>query len=1274
MRGSIRIAAATAVALPLLIGAASGATSAYRDQVLADHPSAYWRLGETSGTVAADETGAAPGTLVNGVLLGQTGALLGDPDTAASFDGVDDYVTVPDRPALAVTAGVTVEAWVKRSRSAAYQVVVGKPGNGQSKYESYSLWLDTANDPVAYFGNGTSYARVASPSPLDTGWHYVAATYDNATARLYVDGKLTASGSSSVQLTPNTLPLSIGHAYGGAYFFGGRLDEIAVYPQALSQARISAHYGAATVADTTAPVVTLTTPGDGTATDSRTPTFTGAAGNAAGDSATVTVKVYAGTSASGAPVQTLSGTRAADSTYSTTAAPALPDGTYTAQATQADAAGNTGTSTANTFTLDATAPTPTLQAPADGSSTPSATPTFSGVAGTLTGDSTNITIKLYSGTTNTGTPVQTLQTTRQPGGAYTVDAAPLSSGSYTAQAEQNDAAGNTGRSTTTTFTVNAADTTAPVVTLTTPADGTATDEVPLVFTGTAGTLPGDSPSLVVNLYSGTSATGPPVETLFAAVAADGTYSTQSSTISADGSYSARAEQADDAGNLGRSGVNTFRVDDTAPVISLVAPANGSSSNVTVPLFTGSAGTAPGDSTTVAVKLYSGQTAVGDPLQTLVTDRQAGGAYSVAAMAELGAGTYTARAEQHDSAGNLGTTSANTFTITTAAPYRSRILADSPVSFWRLNETSGTVAADETGRNPGRYVNGPLLGQDGPLTSEPDKSASFDGVNDYVTVPDSASLDLATAVSVEVWVRRTKSATFQVIAGKPGNGQSKFENYALWFDTTNKAVAYFGNGAAFARVDSAAPLDGNWHYLVATYDNANAKMYVDGVLKSTVASTVHLTPNANPFNMGRENSNQYYFGGALDEIAVYPTILSAAQVQAHFTAASGAADRTAPAVTLTTPEQASATTDTTPFLAGSAGYASGDSTAITLQIYAGSSGVGTPVRTLMATREPANTFSVEATPALPAGTYTAQAQQVDAAGNIGLSLTSTFSVGPTQATTDPVMVGAGDIAYCGGQGDEATAALLTQFPGAVVYNLGDNAYEVGSPSDYSNCYDPSWGQARARTRPVLGGHDYGDASNPGATGYLNYFSAQLAPYGASASDPKRGWYSYDIGTWHVVVLNSVWSLVGLPDAGSAQDLWLRADLAAHPNLCTLALWHNPRFSSGLNGSDYSFKPFWDALYQYNADVILNGHDHDYERFAPQTPAGTYDPQRGIRAFVVGTGGRSHYQFPGTFVANSEVRNDNTFGVLKLRLHPGSYDWQFVPEAGKAFTDSGSGVCH
>jgi len=272
---------------------------------------------------------------------------------------------------------------------------------------------------------------------------------------------------------------------------------------------------------------------------------------------------------------------------------------------------------------------------------------------------------------------------------------------------------------------------------------------------------------------------------------------------------------------------------------------------------------------------------------------------------------------------------------------------------------------------------------------------------------------------------------------------------------------------------------------------------------------------------------------------------------------------------------------------------------------------------------------------------------------------------TDAASDPVLVGAGDIASCDDlAGAEATAKLIDQIPGTV-FAVGDLAYPDGSDEQFAKCYGPTWGRFKDRTRPAPGNHEY---HRNEASGYSHYF-------GAAAGDPSKGYYSYELGAWHILVLNSECLEVGGCGAQSSQGRWLKEDLKSHPNSCTLAYFHKPLFSSGeKHGNDPEMLPLWQALYKGKVDVVINGHDHSYERFAPQDPAGKADPALGIREFVVGTGGKNSHR---TFAApkpNSEVRNATAFGVLKLTLHPHAYDWKFIAELGKTFADSGTAPCH
>ena len=276
--------------------------------------------------------------------------------------------------------------------------------------------------------------------------------------------------------------------------------------------------------------------------------------------------------------------------------------------------------------------------------------------------------------------------------------------------------------------------------------------------------------------------------------------------------------------------------------------------------------------------------------------------------------------------------------------------------------------------------------------------------------------------------------------------------------------------------------------------------------------------------------------------------------------------------------------------------------------------------------------------------------------------------PPSFATSPgpvTLVGAGDIAKCGTTGAAQTANLLGGIAGTV-FAIGDNAYPNGTTANYTNCYDPTWGPYKSRTYPAPGNHEYDSSTT--AVSYFNY-------YGVAAGNAPGGYYSYDLGAWHVIVLNSSNAYVSTA-VGSAQELWLKADLGASSGKCILAMWHHPRFYSTTSSTFYpttSVKPFWNDLYAAKADLIINGHMHDYERFALQDPLGNAD-SNGIREIIAGTGGGG-LDSPNTLIIpNSEVQISRVYGVLKLTLAAGSYSWKFVPVAGQTATDSGTTACH
>jgi acid phosphatase type 7 len=306
-----------------------------------------------------------------------------------------------------------------------------------------------------------------------------------------------------------------------------------------------------------------------------------------------------------------------------------------------------------------------------------------------------------------------------------------------------------------------------------------------------------------------------------------------------------------------------------------------------------------------------------------------------------------------------------------------------------------------------------------------------------------------------------------------------------------------------------------------------------------------------------------------------------------------------------------------------------------------------------------------------------------------SSTTTTTSGTTTTTVppagDPKVAAAGDIACAppavrtsSSCHHQATANLLAAGNYDAVVPVGDLQYECGQPSAYTAVYHPSWGQHKARTRPVHGDHEYtgpGGCTTPGSSGYYSYFDGAASPNQPDCTSACQGYYSYELGTWHVVVLNTDCSQPGVGGScgsTSPQGRWLAADLAAHPSQCTLAFWHLPRWNypGSLSGSSSYFAT---ALYNAGAEVVVSGNNHFYARFAPQTPGGAANPN-GIRQFIVGTGGKSLHGFSGPPEPDVEVSQNTTYGILELTLHPGSYSWRFVPEAGRTFTDTGTNTCH
>ncbi len=607
---------------------------------------------------------------------------------------------------------------------------------------------------------------------------------------------------------------------------------------------------------------------------------------------------------------------------------------------------------------------------------------------------------------------------------------------------------------------------------------------------------------------------------------------------------------------------------------------------------------------------------------------------------------------------------------------------------------------------------------------------------YVAVGNPAKLGLAT-FTVETWFKRTgtgvsnSTGTGGVAALLPlvTHGAPEAENSnvdANWIlgistsgtGTTNVLAADFEEGAGGASPGLNHPVygttvitNGVWHHAAATYDGTTWKLYLDGNLETTLA--VGQPPRSDSIQqvglgamINSSGTPLGRFQGVLDESRVWDHALTGAQILAAkdqeltsgtglvarwgmnegtgttvgdsiataangtvtgsgsawttgFTPAAGSGAPDAP--TLNAPADGATGTSASPTL--SVGVSDPDADPLTVTFY------GRPYASGNFTQIAQNTSVASGSTTTTGWSGLGDGQEYEWYATVGDGTHTT--TGPTWTFhtadgADPVFVGAGDIADCARTQDEATGAVIGGIDGHV-WTAGDNVYPDGTATQFANCYDPGWGGAiKARTRPIPGNHDWNTGN---LDGYNSYF-------GSAATDGGgMSYYSYDIpsSNWHVVNLDSECQYVtGGCAAGSAQELWLRADLSANASKNVIALWHKPRFSSAVTNLT-GMQAFYDDLYEFGVDIMLQGHDHVYERMAPIDASGAVDTAYGVRQFTVGTGGAALQSF-GTILASSLVRNSSTYGVLKFTLHSSSYDWQFFPIAGQTFTDSGTGLTH
>ena len=643
----------------------------------------------------------------------------------------------------------------------------------------------------------------------------------------------------------------------------------------------------------------------------------------------------------------------------------------------------------------------------------------------------------------------------------------------------------------------------------------------------------------------------------------------------------------------------------------------------------------------------------DPLTYSIVSNGTKGT-AVVTNAATGAYTYTANANANGSdsftfKANDGTADSNTATVNVT-------ISSTFVGHWKADEGSGTTLLDSSGSGN----TATLFGNSTWVNGKIGQAVSFDGTGDYATVSHNPGLNMTNAITMATWVRPGRATTQELIT-KATNGATNGYQLALAQSgtaaTSQRAFVRFNQVASTdtyrVSATSTYPIDGTWMHVAATYDGAMIRLYINGVQEATLPATVAIATNTLPLSFGAEANGARALQGAMDDIRLYSRALSASEISALVPAAH------APnAPTLNAPTNGATGTTASPTL--DVTVTDPDAAPMTVKFFGRTYESG--VYTLIGTRTDVVSGATTSVswPNLAPGQRYQWFATADNGSATTASSTWTFS---TQEGSAPVLVGVGDIAGCGAAfGDEATAAVVQGVSGAV-FTTGDNVYQNGTATEFAECYQPSWGAVKNRTRPAPGNHDWNTGT---LDGYFGYF-------GASATDADgKSYYSYDVDQqWHVVVLDTECARVGGCGAGSPQDTWLRADLADHAADNVIAIWHKPRFSSG--GTNLTeLQRLYEDIYYAGVDMLLVGHDHIYERFAPLDPAGNV-AANGVRNFTLGTGGAGLSGI-GTARTGSEVRRNDTFGVMKLTLHADRYDWQFMPVAGKSFTDSGTSLVH
>ena len=1186
---------------------------------------AYWRLGDRAGTTACEARGVAPGTYNGGFTLGRPGAIAGDANTAANFNGSTGYVKVTNQPALTPSSRISLEAWVSSRTTAGSQTIIRKDGQ-------YLLRIvDGTLVGRLWWKDGTT-TQVATSALLTTGsFQHLAMTYDGTALTLFRNGVQVASSPvSKVMAADSTRSLFLGASDPTYDYLAGDLDEAAVYNTALSADTIASHYRLGTTtpppADTTPPA----TPANFHAAAGDTKVSLTWDANTETDLAGYQLsRRVTGDPTWGAP-QTLPKTA---TTFTDTG---LTNGTaYDYQLVALDNAGNPSTAATASATPQATPPPP--------DTTPPATPAgFRAAAGdakvSLTWDANTeddlwgyrLYRRVSTETSWPDTPTEVL------GKVTSFTDSGLQNGtSYDYRLVAVDNTGNP----------------SPAATASaTPVDTTPRDTTPPAApTGLRGTSGDGSASLTWSantendlagyelyrrLSTDTTWSDTPVEVLPA-----GTTSFMDTDLQNGTSFDYRLSAIDTSNNRSApsaaTSVTPLAPRDTTPPdapTGLVVTSGNSVANLSWVANT--------DADLDSYRVYrrvAGGTWSATPLAT------ANGTGYVD-LAVVNDTAYDYRVTAVDLAGNESAPSSAVTARPTASPctassdYSASVLGTAGlVAYWRLGDGTGTVTCEARGVAPGAYNGGFTLARSGAIYNDANTAVRFDGTSGYVKAPNKPALSPTTAVTVEAWARPTSTAGSQTILRKDGQYLLRVVDGQLigrmwWSDGTVSTASTTGPVVTTA----------SFQHLAMTYDGTAIRVYRNGVqVASTTVSKTMAADSTRSLFIGASDPTYDWFNGILDEAALYSTALSADTLLAHY--------RIGAAVDGAGPQEVAAVG--APEAIGVRWTAVQGATAY--RVYQQKADGSWPTTPLATT---SGDTSYVARGLTDGQSY---AFRVTAVVNGNQSRPSDPA---TSTPRNDVLLAAGDIADNTFR-SELTSQLLDRSSGQVM-TLGDNVYPDATASDFTNYFDPTWGRQMWRTLGAIGNHEYN--ADPTAAPYWNYFGAAAGPTG-------RGYYSYDLAGWHVVVLNSNCTYVGGCSPTSPQGQWLNNDLNASTAQCTLAVWHHPLFTSGNEeGTDASMHDMWSMLMDHHADVVLNGHDHAYERFAPQDANGVASPN-GMREFIVGTGGAPLYPTL-TTAPNSQVRFNDTRGILRLELNGTGYTWNFVPVDGGKHSDSGSDTCH